>query len=99
MESVVETGSSGDDDGLLDEDIPDDNLLDDAVLDYTEDILEETTNEQQVDLVTDDKPMSSKHSVSVSAFLMSYTGVEQCDAFSAVVSYKQVLVLINSNDL
>ena len=70
MESVVETGSSGDDDGLLDEDIPDDNLLDDAVLDYTEDILEETTNEQQVDLVTDDKPMSSKHSVSVTAFCM-----------------------------
>ena len=35
--------SSGEDDGILDEDIPgdDDNLLDDGELDYTEDILEE----------------------------------------------------------
>lgn len=50
MESdkVVENGSSGDD-GILDEDIPgDDDLLDDAELDYTEDILEEAN------LVTDD---------------------------------------------
>lgn len=57
-----ENGSS-EDDGILDEDIPggdDDNLLDDAELDYTEDILDE-----EGDLVTDDKPASPQEPVSV----------------------------------
>jgi len=63
MESdeVIENGSSGDDDdGVLDEDVPegDEDLLDDAELDYTEDILEEAN------LITDDKRLSSQDTVS-----------------------------------
>lgn len=59
-----ESSTSGEDaDGLLDEDIPggeDDDLLDDTELDYTEDILEES-NEEQV--VKDEKPTSPQDCV------------------------------------
>ena len=50
MESEGLVESSGEDDGILDEDIPgedDDNLLDDAELDYTEDILEEIDEQHE----------------------------------------------------
>ena len=67
MESAVvdnDSGTSEDDgDGLLDEDIPggeEDDLLDDNELDYTEDILEES-NEEQV--VKDEKPTSPQDCV------------------------------------
>ena len=62
--------SSGDeDDGILDEDIPggdDDNLLDDAELDYTEDILEETDEKHLIN--NEDEPIS-QDTVSVTVCL------------------------------
>ena len=58
--------SSGeDDDGILDEDIPGgdvDNLLDDAELDYTEDILEETDDKH---VMNDEDEVVSQDTVSV----------------------------------
>lgn len=70
--------SSGeDDDGILDEDIPGgdvDNLLDDAELDYTEDILEETDDKHVIN--NEDEP-PSQDTVSVS-FDYVHTYMDTC---------------------
>ena len=63
--------SSGEDDGILDEDMPGDvdNLLDDAELDYTEDILEEADDKH---VMNNEDDAASQDTVSVCFDLCTY---------------------------